>query len=802
MTSAARPDLAGRTIGALCTWLCVDTYATAIVSGIERAVRARGANLVVFTAEGSPNGVASLAARPNIDGLVVFSASLIPSLRREGVERFCRERKGLPMVSLNVPIEGVATVTVDADQGLGQAIDHLIRVHGRRRIAFVQGPPDSPDAQARYRIYRRVLEKNGIDVDPSLVTPLHPQGFCTQAGVDGVRVLFDEKKTRPDAIVAANDATAIGALEALEAHGIRVPSDIALVGFDDVEEAHAVTPPLTTVRQPLSDQGSLAAELVMALVRGERVAESTSLCSTLVVRRSCGCFPSEIEHLAAEPTQERMAPARMLARALEQELVEGHRHAFLDTFDEVLSDAMWAEEPPSELHRILSGARQQALAGLAPDPRLRTGAENLVHQGRLLLANAAQRTGQRARLDEKRHAWEAFDLLTELTRTTRLSEIADTLGRKLLHLDVRTCLVSRFDASTASDVEPTARLLVRVSDGSAEHYPEGIRYPRAELAPRGMLPDGRPFTLIVAPIEDHAEHLGVVACELPIGKAALYDPLRWQLGAALCRLDHETELVETHARFVAGEKMASIGRLTAGIAHEMHTPLAAVRTALDEIDKLAAEYRASIADPDVTAEDYAQIASEMGEALRLAKVASERLAGFVRGIKAQTRDLSPGEYRTFDAVPVLREALMLLAHAARDASAEIAFEADGRCLVHGSPGRLAQVVTNLVVNAIDAQRSKGGGKVAVRARTEGAVVLSVEDHGTGIDPGHMGRIFDPMFTTKPFGQGTGLGLTIVSDIVTHEFGGTIEIDTRPGEGTTFIVRLPTRPTMRPSHGPT
>jgi DNA-binding LacI/PurR family transcriptional regulator/signal transduction histidine kinase len=801
MTSASRQDLGGRTIGALCAWLCADTYVTAIASGIERAALARGASFVAFTAEGSPDEIASLAARPNIDGLIVFSATLIPLLRREGVEKLCRERAGLPMVSLNVPIEGVATVTVDGDLGMGQAIEHLIQKHGRKRIAFVQGPPGSPDAQARYRVYRRVLEENGVDVDPALVTPVHPQGFCTEAGVDAARVLFDERKTRPDAIVSANDNMAIGLLDALEARGIRVPSDIAIVGFDDIEEAHIVTPPLTTVRQPLADQGALAAELVMALIRGETIAEKTALSSNLVVRRSCGCFPSEIEHVVSEPAPERMAPARMLARALEEELVEGHRRVFLDTFDEVLSDAMTHDEPPSELHRVLSGARQQALAGLAPDPRLRTGAENLIHQGRLLLSSAAQRTGQRGRLNEQRHARDALSLVHELTRATHLSEIADALGRKLPHLDVRTCLVARFDAPGAAASTPTTRMLVRISDGVAEHYPEGVRYARAELAPREMLPAGRPFTLVVAPIEDHGVELGTLACEIPIHKAALYDMLRLQLGTALSRLDRETELVDTHARFVAGEKMASIGRLTAGIAHEMHTPLAAVRTSLDEIDKLAAEYRVSVADPDVTAEDYTQIAAEMGEALRLAKVAAERLAGFVRGIKVQTRDLAPREYRTFDAVPVLSEALMLLAHAARDGGAEIAFEADGRCLVHGSPGRLAQIITNLVVNAIDAQRGKGGGKVAVRARTEGAVILEIEDHGTGIDPAHMGRIFDPMFTTKPFGQGTGLGLTIVNDIVTHEFGGSIEIDTRPGEGTTFIVRLPTRPTMRPSGGP-
>jgi signal transduction histidine kinase len=110
--------------------------------------------------------------------------------------------------------------------------------------------------------------------------------------------------------------------------------------------------------------------------------------------------------------------------------------------------------------------------------------------------------------------------------------------------------------------------------------------------------------------------------------------------------------------------------------------------------------------------------------------------------------------------------------------------------IFGLPGRLAQVVTNLVTNAIDASRPKGGGSIVLWLGPKaGQVELRVTDAGTGIPPEIMKRIFDPMFTTKPFGEGTGLGLSIVHDIVSSEFNGTIEVDSRLGEGTTFTLHL-------------
>jgi len=254
------------------------------------------------------------------------------------------------------------------------------------------------------------------------------------------------------------------------------------------------------------------------------------------------------------------------------------------------------------------------------------------------------------------------------------------------------------------------------------------------------------------------------------------------------------DLQVNQEKLLIAEKMASLGRLTAGIAHEMNTPLAAVRVSLADLSRLGQEYESSIGDSQVTAEDYHAITEEMLHAVHLAQKAAERAASFVRSIKSQTRDLASQEPQRFDAVPVIQETLLLLGYALRHARCSDIFEpAIGRVELYGSPGRLAQVVTNLVTNAIDASVEQGGGPINLRL-TPGpeGVELKVSDQGSGIPPEVLSKIFDPMFTTKPFGQGMGLGLSIVHDIVTSDFGGTIEVESQVGQGTTFTLWFPNR----------
>jgi signal transduction histidine kinase len=250
-------------------------------------------------------------------------------------------------------------------------------------------------------------------------------------------------------------------------------------------------------------------------------------------------------------------------------------------------------------------------------------------------------------------------------------------------------------------------------------------------------------------------------------------------------------LQENQEKLLISEKMASLGRLSAGIAHEMNTPLAAARAALKKVGLLADEYNLSIDDPDVTEDDHKEIADEIITAVKLADKATERAAGFVRGIKAQTRNLNTFEVQKINVVNVVKDALLLLRHTLERNNCTVDLKYSQNDInILGPPGRLEQVITNLVNNAIDASPPEGGQINIEFNRQNGYLMLRISDNGSGISPENLNKIFDPMFSTKPFGTSTGLGLTIVHEIVTGDFKGSVDVYSELGKGTTFSIQIP------------
>jgi C4-dicarboxylate-specific signal transduction histidine kinase len=263
-------------------------------------------------------------------------------------------------------------------------------------------------------------------------------------------------------------------------------------------------------------------------------------------------------------------------------------------------------------------------------------------------------------------------------------------------------------------------------------------------------------------------------------------------------LEHAYQtLRENQQQLMLAEKMASLGRLTAGIAHEMNTPLAAVRAVMTQLSQLIEEYEASIGDASVTDEDHHEIVRELRSAVQLADKAAERAAGFVRGVKSQTRGLATQEHQAINAVIAVEDTLLLLNHVLMQGKCPVDFQkSDSDIRLFGVPGRLEQVVTNLINNAVDASYPDGGPITVCLNRKSDFVELQISDSGGGILPENLSKIFDPMFSTKPFGSSTGLGLTIVHDIVVGEFGGSIDVSSVAAQGATFTIRFPLYPASK------
>jgi PAS domain S-box-containing protein len=232
------------------------------------------------------------------------------------------------------------------------------------------------------------------------------------------------------------------------------------------------------------------------------------------------------------------------------------------------------------------------------------------------------------------------------------------------------------------------------------------------------------------------------------------------------------ELEATHHQLVQAEKIASLGRMAAGVAHEINNPLAGIL--------IYAELMARDLALDSPLRENIEII--INQTMRCQQIVN-RLLDFSRQ--------SLGQKRLFNLNEVIRSCVDLIRHQAFFHNIKIIQRLDpGLPQIVGDPGQLQQVFTNLLLNAADAMG--GSGMITITSRptwNEDGVVLRFTDTGAGIPPEIRDKIFEPFFTTKPPGQGTGLGLSIVYGVI-QRHGGSIKADNAPGGGTTFTVTLP------------
>lgn len=250
------------------------------------------------------------------------------------------------------------------------------------------------------------------------------------------------------------------------------------------------------------------------------------------------------------------------------------------------------------------------------------------------------------------------------------------------------------------------------------------------------------------------------------------------------------ELSQKHSQLVQAEKMAALGQLVAGVAHEINTPLGAIKSNADTLMRTFERMTPALAETENPAA-LAKAAKLLEGASKLNEInvqAIERIAGIVSSLRQFAR-LDQAEIDTMDLHEALDNTLTLVHHQFKH-RIEVERDYGGIPPIECHPQQINQVIMNLLVNA--GQAIEGSGRVRIRTRLVGDdVVLEVQDSGKGIDAASLGKIFDPGFTTKGVGIGTGLGLSIVHQIV-EEHRGEIHVESEPGQGATFRVRLPVK----------
>ncbi|MFC1642899.1 LacI family DNA-binding transcriptional regulator [Myxococcota bacterium] len=541
----------------------VDTdYTSCLINAIAHATEQHDMNLLCF-AGGTLFSPDQFVAQRNVcfefpspdwlDGLLIMTLGGYADAVKLG--QYCERYRPLPMCSIGIDCEGIPGVQVDNTRGMKNAIVHLMDVHGLQRIAFVRGPDASEQAGIRFQAYQQCMAERGIEPDPDLVLP---GNFERVEGATAMHRLL-ERQVPFEAVVAANDHMALGALEALEEHRIEVPGQVAVVGFDDVREARYAIPGLTTVRQPLDEQASLAINLLLSQLRGKAVPRRMIVDAKLVVRQSCGCAshalraatliqsgssaspePGPPSSREQRPSGSRLAggpglfvTARQgVAEAFESEVHERQNGVFALALASVLRKTVGSGESADVWHGVVSELRKQVLPQVSEDPQRWLRTENLLQQARILVGEAleAQQGHQRLRAEYWAHVM--AETGARLSSKFDVGALSTALREQISALGVGSSFLVVYEGLRHAGRWSRLALAYDAKTGVELSEP-GRRFSPQQLLPDDVRPGYRRYTLVVQPLFYQNEQLGVLLLELGPCPGYVYEALREYASVAL-----------------------------------------------------------------------------------------------------------------------------------------------------------------------------------------------------------------------------------------------------------------------------
>jgi signal transduction histidine kinase len=288
-----------------------------------------------------------------------------------------------------------------------------------------------------------------------------------------------------------------------------------------------------------------------------------------------------------------------------------------------------------------------------------------------------------------------------------------------------------------------------------------------------------------------ASHVAVAIARMQAGRDVRRAKERLEqqnaaLGSAL------TALQEAQTELVRQEKLASLGRLVAGVAHEINTPLGICVTATSHLVQELKLTREELANGEMTEDSLNSFLDIVDQSLRIMTTNTQRAAALVKSFKQVAVDQSSGDIRRFNLGAYVNEVLLSLQPKLKGKPVKVEVDCPNELLLESHPGAVSQILTNMVENSL-VHGFEGGraGRIGIRAARDGdTITLEYTDDGVGMDEDTLAKLFDPFFTTKRGTGGSGLGAHILYNLATGALGGSVRVDSAPGEGLRYCLKFP------------
>jgi DNA-binding LacI/PurR family transcriptional regulator len=571
------------TIGIIIDQLVYE-YQAEFWHGICAEAQRSGVNLISFVgstldyAEAgivNRNKIYNIISSSRIDGAIILSSSVLSRVNSNEKKEFISKISSYcPVVSVGDMFKEYASIGIDNRRGMYDSVNHMIKKHGKKRIAFIGGPETSEEAVIRFNAYKEALADNNISFDSKLY---YEGKFIFDSGVEAVE-FFANNKIDFDGVVAANDGMAFGAIHELKRRNLEVPGKIAVAGFDNVESAYVSNPPLSSVKQPLYNMGMKALTTIVDIIENRPYEMSSIFPTEHIIRDSCGC-------LLTESTDDDETSAGSFSSSfnfpeIKSDLIEkirsdcngsGTMH-FLHHFNSVLAQISRTEDI-IEFHDLISEMRDELISpealmgndatygkafnhsfirGKEAENILRKycltihSIENHLHKARSLITRRAEQLQFVKYLNTNHRSSQIIEIGQNLLTAYTMEHLLSVIKNSFPTVDINLCAIVLFDDEASYPISKTSKVIFQY-DGEKEFSGKDNSFETVKILPDNLwLPDRMsPWLANVIPLNHNNETVGYVLYESKNLFGLIYEAFTSEIASALKGIDiyKENEII-------------------------------------------------------------------------------------------------------------------------------------------------------------------------------------------------------------------------------------------------------------------
>lgn len=541
-------------IGVIVNYL-YEGYQMKVLSGIFSFAEKLDVNILTFVGGNlnpepeniQRNQIYKLISEEVIDGLIIMGLVIGYDIPKENIINFYNSFSNrIPIVSIGLSIKNIPSVITDNRGGFKNLLIHLIEDHKYKNFAFVTGPLNNEDARERYETFLEIMDQYNIKIEPNYI---YKGDFSKPSGINAIKTFLDERKIKPQVIVFSNDAMAISAIEELKRRGIKIPEDIAITGFDNIEESMLISPSLTTVSQGLYDLGQKALEVCYALISGEKIDERIILPTRVIIRESCGHkslfidkyknmlvssqnlskfkeiknlkdkFKDFVKNILGNNSEKENEFIDLLYNSFLQELFYKKENfiKFMEKNIEI-SNLEKFKELLNLLYIFLSSHLSK---------RLLNKAEYIISKAMFLINNFQEKFIKYEIIKNNEEGELLGYIGTDLISSFNMQDIINRITYRIPELGINTFYIIFYDKNTSS---LNANLVIGYNDGKT--YYKRLNFPLKELIPKEILPERR-YTFIINPLYFQENQFGYAIFEYGPKRGIVYEILRSQISSAI-----------------------------------------------------------------------------------------------------------------------------------------------------------------------------------------------------------------------------------------------------------------------------